>query len=161
MAAKMARPSKSDDCVIPTRPKPELLRASLVESSPREEGDIARYFESQSSKDTKGPAYVEHLELVKSETVFGREYKVWDVHATDGRWWVVTNPTNLYSQEHIPSLDFVLSLHVGLMARVASRDSRRAQARILNGSRQHGVAGSKPPRRSTARPRQRASSRLE
>jgi hypothetical protein len=127
MATKKARPRKPDDCVIPTRPKPEFLRASLVESSPREEAAIARYFEWQSSKDPKGPAFVEHLELVKSETVLGREYKVWDVHATDGRWWVVTNPTNLYSQEHIPSLDFVLSLHVGLTARVASRDSRRAQ----------------------------------
>jgi hypothetical protein len=127
MATKKARKPKSDDCVIPTRPKPEFLRASLVESSPRKEADIASYFEWQSSKDPSGPALVEHLELVKSEFVFGREYKVWDVHATDGRWWIVTNPTNLYSQEHIPSLDFVLSLHVGLMARVASRDSRRAR----------------------------------
>jgi hypothetical protein len=91
MAAKKARPSKADDCVIPTRPKPELLRASLVESSPHEEADIARYFEWESSRDPKGPAFVEHLELVKSETVFGREYKVWDVHATDGRWWVVAD----------------------------------------------------------------------
>ncbi len=49
------------------------------------------------------------------------------MHATDGRWWIVTNPTNLYSQEHIPSLDFVLSVHVGLMARVASRDSRKVE----------------------------------
>lgn len=127
MATKKKRKAKSDDCVIPTRPEPEFLRTSLVESSPREEADIASYFEWQSSKDPKGPAAVEHLELVKSEFVFGREYKVWDVHATDGRWWIVTNPTNLYSQEHIPSLDFVLSLHVGLMARVASRDSRRAK----------------------------------
>jgi hypothetical protein len=99
-----------------------------VESSPREEAEIVSYFERQSSRDAKGPARVEHLELVKSEVVFGREHKVWDIHATDGRWWVVTNPTNLYSQEHIPSLDFVMSLHVGLMARVASRDSRRAKA---------------------------------
>jgi hypothetical protein len=131
MATKKARSSKSDDCVIPTRPKPEFLRTSLVDSSPREEMEITRHFEQQSSKDPKGPAFVEHLELVKSETVFGREYKVWDVHATDGRWWVVTNPTNLYSQEHIPSLDFVLSLHVGLIARVESRHSRRAQARNI------------------------------
>lgn len=122
------RKKKPDDCVIPTRPKPEFLRASLVESSPREEAEIASYFEWQSAKDPTGPAVVEHLELVKSEFVFGREYKVWDVHATDGRWWVVTNPTNLYSQEHIPSLDFVLSFHVGLMARVQSRDWRRAKS---------------------------------
>jgi hypothetical protein len=128
MTAKKTRKKISDDCVIPTRPKPEFLRASLVERSPREEADIISYFEWQSAQAPKGPALVEHLELVKSEIVFGQEYKVWDVHATDGRWWIVTNPTNLYSQEHIPSLDFVLSLHVGLMARVVSRDSRRAKA---------------------------------
>jgi hypothetical protein len=127
MATKKKQKPKADDCVIPTRPNPEFLQASLVESSPREEADIASHFEWQSSKDPKGPAFVEHLELVKSEFVFGREYTAWDVHATDGRWWVVTNPTNLYSQEHVPSLDFVLSLHIGLMARVASRDSRRAE----------------------------------
>lgn len=127
MATKKTRKPKADDCVIPKRPKPEFLRTSLVESSPREEAEIISYFEWQSSKDSEGPAIVEHLELVKSEFVFGREYKVWDVHATDGRWWVVTNPTNLYSQEHIPSLDFVLSLHVGLMARVQSRDWSRAK----------------------------------
>jgi len=37
------------------------------------------------------------------------------------RWWVITNPTNLYSQRHFPSLDYTLSFHVGLMMRVASR----------------------------------------
>jgi hypothetical protein len=127
MATEKGPKAKSDDCAIHSRPKPEFLRASLVESSPREEADIASYFEWQSSKGTREPALVKHLELVKSEYVWGRECKVWDVHATDGRWWVVTNPTNLYSQEDIPSLDFVLSLHVGLVARVASRDSRRAE----------------------------------
>jgi hypothetical protein len=127
MATKRLPKKASGDCVIPTRPKPEFLRASLAESSPKEEAEIASYFEWQSSKDPQGPATVEHLELIKSEYVFGQEYKVWDVHATGGRWWVVTNPTNLYSQEHIPSLDFVLSFHVGLMARVQSRDWRRAK----------------------------------
>jgi hypothetical protein len=126
MTAKRARRRKQDDCVVSPRPKPEFLRASLLESSPREEAEVVSYFERQSSKDAKGPSRVQHLELVKSEVVFGREYKVWDIHATNGRWWVVTNPTNLYSQEHIPGLDFVLTVHVGLMARVASRDSRRA-----------------------------------
>src|SRR3990172_6523372 len=62
------RPHKkvSGDCVIPMRPKPEFLRASLVESSPREEAEIASYFEWQSSNDPQGPATVQHLELVKS-----------------------------------------------------------------------------------------------
>jgi predicted Zn-ribbon and HTH transcriptional regulator len=56
-------------------------------------------------------------------------HKVWDVHATDGRWWVITEPTNLYSQNHFPSLDYTLSFHIGLMARVAARASRKARGK--------------------------------
>jgi hypothetical protein len=44
---------------------------------------------------------------------------------------VITGPTNLYSQELFPSLDYTFSLHVGLMARVASRDAKRAPPREL------------------------------
>ncbi|MGH8784779.1 MAG: hypothetical protein ACREYA_06755 [Cupriavidus necator] len=69
---------------------------------------------------------VRHLEKMKTESVFGQKYVVWDVHASDGRWWVITGPTNLYSQTEFPSLDYLLSFHVGLMARIASRDTRKA-----------------------------------
>ena len=51
----------------------------------------------------------------------GDPYEMWDVTTDQGRWWVVTNPTNLYSQQHFPSLDYTLSFHVGLMARIRSR----------------------------------------
>src|SRR5688572_20321715 len=114
-----------DDCVIPTRPPPGALRSTLIETSPYEERQVIDYFEWQSSKDPKGPAKVEHLELVKSEAVWGRVHKVWDVHATDARWWVITEPTNLYSQELFPSLDYTLSFHIGLMARVAARSQSK------------------------------------
>src|SRR5687767_14144269 len=70
MATKRPPKKASGDCVIPTRPKPEFLRASLVEKSPKEEAEIASYFEWQSSKDSQGPATVEHLELVKSERLW-------------------------------------------------------------------------------------------
>lgn len=99
----------------------------MLESSPHEERDISEYVEWQLSKGSEKPIVVEHLEPIKSEVVWGRLHKVWDVNTTDGRWWVVTEPMNLYSQEHFPSPDYMLSLHVGLMARVASRDSRRAK----------------------------------
>jgi hypothetical protein len=32
----------------------------------------------------------------------------------EGRWWVITNLTNLYSQTHFPSLDYTLSFHIEL-----------------------------------------------
>jgi hypothetical protein len=50
----------------------------------------------------------------------GRDHAVWDVHTDKSRWWVITNPTNLYSQTLMPSLDYTLSFHIGLMARVAA-----------------------------------------
>ena len=64
---------------------------------------------------------VTHAERIKAERIFGREYEVWDVHTNETRWWVITSPTNLYSQEDFPSADYTLSLHVGLMARVMAR----------------------------------------
>jgi hypothetical protein len=117
------------ECFIPTRPPPGALRSTLIETSPYEERAVIDYFEWQSSKDPKGPAKVEHLELVKSEAVWGRVHKVWDVHATDRRWWIITEPMNLYSQEHFPSLDYTLSFHIGLMARVAARESTQARTK--------------------------------
>jgi hypothetical protein len=65
---------------------------------------------------------VGHLEKVACEQVWGRRHDVWDVHSTNGRWWVVTNPMNLYTQDDFKSMDVVLTFHVGqLMARVAAR----------------------------------------
>ncbi len=91
-----------------------------VESPEHERRDIIRYFEME-----HGEAKVERVEKVASERIYGRAHDVWDVHSTDGRWWVITNLTNLYKQdEEFASLDYVLSFHVGLMARMAERQSR-------------------------------------
>jgi len=69
-----------------------------------------------------------HLEKVATERVFDRRHDVWDVHTNRRRWWVITDPTNLYSQEHFPSLDYILSFHVGLMARMASSQAKEPSA---------------------------------
>jgi hypothetical protein len=37
---------------------------------------------------------------------------------------VITNPTNLYSQELIKSMDVALSFHIGLMSRMQARGAR-------------------------------------
>src|SRR3546814_1175773 len=65
--------------------------------------------------------FVQHAEKIKTERVMGTDYSVWDVHTNLNRWWVITNPTNLYSQVLMPSLDYTLSFHIGLMARVQAR----------------------------------------
>ena len=109
--------AESDECVVHTHPVPvgELSRYS-VEGDEHSEADIANYVHGQARDET-----VEHVERIKSELVLGETYEIWDVTTDKGRWWVITNLTNLYSQQHFPSLDYTLSFHVGLMARLRSR----------------------------------------
>jgi hypothetical protein len=85
--------------------------------SERQAQEIKDYVEWRAHGEKK----VLHVEKVASERIFGREHDVWDVHTDKERWWLVTGPTNLYSQSLMPSLDYTLSFHVGLMARVAAR----------------------------------------
>jgi hypothetical protein len=105
------------ECLIPPAlPKAELHKL-LFEQSDKAAQEIKEYVEWQSHGDEK----VLHAEKVASERVYGRDYDVWDVHTDKERWWVITSPTNLYSQSLMPSLDYTLSFHIGLMARVAAQ----------------------------------------
>lgn len=106
-----------DDCVLPPpSPPAHALSRYAVNQDPDSEQDIARYVEIEARDET-----VQHVERIKSEFVLGDEYIVWDVTTDKDRWWVITNLTNLYSQRYFPSLDYALSLHVGLMMRMRSR----------------------------------------
>lgn len=105
------------ECTIPPAlPKGELHKL-LFKHSENEALEIKQYVEWQAH----GEERVLHVEMVASERIFGRQHDVWDVHTDKERWWVVTGPTNLYSQTLMPSLDYTLSFHIGLMARVAAR----------------------------------------
>lgn len=122
----------TDDCIIPPEfPKTEL-RNLVFEQSEDEVRDIVEYVEWQCNKkreselDEVGETeleeeLVQHAEKVKTERVFGTDYSVWDVHSNLNRYWVITSPTNLYSQTLMPSLDYTLSFHIGLMERVQAR----------------------------------------
>jgi predicted Zn-ribbon and HTH transcriptional regulator len=111
-----ATATSDGDCVVPPAlPKGELHKL-LFRHSEHEAQEIREYVEWQAH----GAEKVLHVEKVASERVFGRAYDVWDVHTDKERWWVVTSPTNLYSQTLMPSLDYTLSFHIGLMARVAA-----------------------------------------
>jgi len=92
-----------------------------MESPEHERRDVVEYFEME-----HGEAKVEHAEKVASERIFGRPHDVWDIRSTDGRWWVITNMTNLYKQDKFESMDYVLSFHIGLMARMGARQSNEA-----------------------------------
>ncbi len=92
------------------------MRKYIVDGDPHSELDIARYVEGQTRDET-----VEHVELIKQVVVVGDSFNMWDVTTDKGRWWVVTNLTNLYSQKHFPSLDYTLTFHIGLMMRLKSK----------------------------------------
>lgn len=117
------RSSENDDCVVHDHavPPEEIARYSPVRD-PDSETDIANYVEGQARDET-----VQHVEKIKTEHIMGDSYEIWDVTTDKSRWWVITNLTNLYSQEHFPSLDYTLSFHIGLMMRLRSR-SRGADA---------------------------------
>jgi hypothetical protein len=92
----------------------------LVKSPPHERQAIIDYYLSQSPKETT----VLHAEKVASERIYGMKHDVWDVHASDGRWWVITNPTNFYPQEATPtpSMDHAFALHIGVTARLIAQE---------------------------------------
>jgi hypothetical protein len=114
---------ESNDCIVPPAlPKGDLHKL-MFRHSEEEARDIRDYVEWQA----RGEEKVLHAEKVAHERIMGRDHDVWDVHTDKERWWVITAPTNLYSQTLMPSLDYTLSFHVGLMARVASK-------RALDGS---------------------------
>lgn len=100
-----------------------------MESPEHERRAIESYIKSQSGAKLK----VRHVEKLTTEFVLGHQYDVWDAHTNEGRWWVITNPTNLYSQKLIRSMDIALSFHIGLMQRMMARDDRQFNNRDGNG----------------------------
>ncbi len=98
----------------------------MLPSTEDEKAAVAEYYLSQSPK-----AEVTFLQKVYSETVIGHRHDVWDVHATDGRWWVITNPTNLYSQEQFPNMDLAVTFHMGLCLRIPRAEKGRVPRRAM------------------------------
>jgi len=95
-----------------------------VKSPEHQRQAIIDYFLTQSPEG----AEVHHAEKVASERIYGIKHDVWDVDSTDGRWWVITNPTNLYPQEMVPtpSMDHAFALHIGVTARILARQHLEA-----------------------------------
>lgn len=89
-----------------------------MRSTKREKNSIRAYVENQADEE------VVHLEKAASELVGPVRHDIWDVHCTSSRWWVVTNPTFLYTQADFKSRDVVLTFHIGLMLRVSYQQER-------------------------------------
>lgn len=108
--------AEASEHTIPEPLPPREIAQYLINTDPHLETDISEYFELEVPDET-----VLLVEKIKQEIVAGEAYEIWDVTTDKGRWWVITNLTNKYSQHHFPSLDYVLTFHVGLMMRVKSR----------------------------------------
>jgi predicted RNA-binding Zn-ribbon protein involved in translation (DUF1610 family) len=67
---------------------------------------------------------VDLLQKVFTERLHDITYDIWDVHTEKERWWVITNPTNLYLQSQFPNMDLALTFHVGLSLRIPRGDRR-------------------------------------
>src|SRR5439155_6023235 len=93
----------------------------VMESPEHQKRSIREYMAGQCRDEE-----IVHLEKVASERIYGEKHDVWDVHTDKGRWWVITNMTNLYSQSEFKSMDYALSFHIGLCARIGSRQQRAA-----------------------------------
>jgi len=132
-ARRKSKPSKkatlmADGCIIPPHVKDEALNQFKFDAGNEHEADgIAKYVEWQCQKDAERVTYLEKL---RTENVFGADYDCWNVRTDKERYWVITHPTNLYSQELFPSLDYTLSFHIGLMARVQSQRKGANEERV-------------------------------
>ena len=101
---------------IPTLPPPSGINQGIMNRSEYEESAIRQYVETQAPGEK-----VIYLEKVVTERLYGRQLDGWDVHTKRERYWVIINPTNLYSQKVFPSLDYTITFHIGLTARIMAR----------------------------------------
>ena len=77
---------------------------------------IRDYVNSQSRDDEAGL-----VQKVGARRVMGRVHDMYDVHCERSRWWVITEPTNLYLQDDFPEVEQALIFHLGLGIFMAER----------------------------------------
>jgi hypothetical protein len=111
---KPRRPTPRDHTIPP--PPAKHILGSFTLANPTSKRAVSDYVETQARGEK-----VAHAEKVKSEHILGTDHDCWDVHTNKDRYWVITSPSNLYSQHFFPSLDFTLSFHVGVTARIFAR----------------------------------------
>src|SRR5260370_2859792 len=110
---KHAKPSRGEHTIPP--PPVKHILGSFTLANLTSKRAVSDYVEVEAREK------VLHAEKVKSEHILGRDHDCLDVHTNKDRYWVITSPSNLYSQHYFPSLDFTLSFHVGVTARIMAR----------------------------------------
>jgi hypothetical protein len=121
---KKKRQNANDLSTPHTIPGPvpiSVLQRVVINSNAQEEQKIRDYVECEGSNEK-----VVFLEKVTTENLFDRKLDAWDVRTNRNRYWVITSPTNLYSQKLFPSLDYTLSFHVGISTRLLAQHKATA-----------------------------------
>jgi hypothetical protein len=84
-----------------------------------EERHIREYVNSQSRDDE-----VTLVQKIGTRKVLGRAHDLYDVRTKRGRWWVISDPTNLYSQDDFPQIEMALTFHLGVSTMLADKGRR-------------------------------------
>lgn len=94
----------------------------MTEVPEHEERSIRDFVNSQSPKDDQA----ELVQKIASQRVLGRVHDIYDVHTKSTRWWVITDPTNLYRQTDFPKAEQALIYHLGLSIYIAEKNRARS-----------------------------------
>lgn len=92
----------------------------MTETPEHELRRIRDYVDSQSPSEDKAGL----VQKIGSRRVMGRVHDIYDVHCETSRWWVVTEPTNLYDQDAFPEYEQAFIFHLGLGVFLAERSRR-------------------------------------
>ena len=98
------------------------MRAMTV----HEERRIREYVNSQSPPEDQ----VTFVQKVATRKILGRVRELYDVRTATSRWWVITEPTNLYLQDDFQSIDMALTYHLGVTAVLAERSRKQLREPI-------------------------------
>jgi hypothetical protein len=98
----------------------------MLKATKQERERILKYMSGQAPDEP-----VQLVQKVYSEQLHTVHHDIWDVHTDRGRWWVITNPTNLYSQEQFPNMDLALTFHIGLCLRIPRSEEQPPTALAL------------------------------
>jgi hypothetical protein len=92
----------------------------MLPATETETRHVTDYMHSQAPDMT-----VQFVQKVYSENVLQIRHDIWDVHTDVDRWWVITGPMNLYSQEQFPNMDLALTFHIGLSIRIPRTERQK------------------------------------
>jgi hypothetical protein len=98
----------------------------VLKTTEQERQHVLSYMADQAPNEN-----VELVQKVYSEQIHSVRHDIWDVRTHLARWWVITNPTNLYSQMQFPNMDLALTFHVGLCLRIPTSERQSLAERNI------------------------------